>query len=618
MAAQTRAQVVDDAAQAVFEADFRCDTERIEVRWCEHDGVVAGGHAVAAVTPGGGADKAGCRSQAGGDLLHPHWLAVADVQARRACRVQRHRRRGHERAHGVVNVEEVAHLEAAAEMVDFALPLRDCVEVAQPERGHGAQAGRIDLIAAVTWAVDRWQHELDKRDVADAAGGLQQRTDGPARDAIGAGGWRPAPEIARLQGAVCAADRGGTRVGAGGVGEHDTATEAAFEGDGEWGARSEVRREIAGRLGAHRRRASGRRSEVDDDVWLQPLHCGQDSVSVAEVECGVVWRMQLNVGVGAKGGLEAVANEPRRASEQHNSRHNGLLAGSPSFAPNLRRQRGLGPALTLVWPHARLETLAAAAQPPGAMMSDAAPISRDERVAVLLAGGLGSRLAPLTAIIPKPLVPIDGEHSIAEIVLRQLARRGFTKVFISIGYLGHLIEAVLGDGSRYGVAIEYVRESTPLGTVGPLHLLADRLPATFLLMNGDVLTDLDFGALLAHHQASGRTLTVAVFPRQVKVDLGVLDRGEDGIVTGFREKPSYDFLVSMGVYAMAKSVLKHIPSDRPFGFDQLMGAMLAAGDAIGTFDWSAGRWLDIGRHDDFATAQARFAEDRDVYLPREG
>ncbi len=238
-----------------------------------------------------------------------------------------------------------------------------------------------------------------------------------------------------------------------------------------------------------------------------------------------------------------------------------------------------------------------------------------ERVAVLLAGGLGSRLAPFTAIIPKPLVPIDGRVSIAEVLLRQLAAAGFRKIYVSIGYLGHLIRAVLGSGEQFGVQIEYVSEDKPLGTVGPLHLIAEHLPETFLLLNGDVLTDLDFAALHDAHGRSGATLTVSVFPRNVRVDLGVLDTDDGGCVTAFREKPTYDFLVSMGVYAMHKRVLGHIPSDRAFGFDDLMYAMLASGDPVHTFNWSHGRWLDIGRHEDFATAQRLFVDERHLYLP---
>ncbi|MCO4762731.1 MAG: NTP transferase domain-containing protein [Myxococcales bacterium] len=239
------------------------------------------------------------------------------------------------------------------------------------------------------------------------------------------------------------------------------------------------------------------------------------------------------------------------------------------------------------------------------------------RTAVLLAGGLGSRLAPFTAVIPKPLVPIGERESIAEVVLQQLAHHGFERAIISIGYLGHLIKAVIGDGSRYGLQVEYVTEDSPLGTVGPLRLVADRLPETFLLLNGDVLTDLDFSGLLAQHTASDKTLTVATYPRQVKIDLGVLDTDDSGSVTGFREKPTYDFYVSMGVYAMHRRVLACVPEGQPFGFDNLMHHLLESGDAIGTFDWGKGRWLDIGRHDDFALAQTSFAKDRAIYLPWE-
>ncbi len=234
--------------------------------------------------------------------------------------------------------------------------------------------------------------------------------------------------------------------------------------------------------------------------------------------------------------------------------------------------------------------------------------------AVMLAGGLGSRLAPFTAVIPKPLVPI-GDVSIAEILLDQLAHHGVGRVLVSIGHLGHLIEAVLGDGSRFGLEILYQREDKPLSTIGPLALVADQLPDDFFVLNGDVLSDLDFGALFDSHLASGRTLTVATYPRRVDVDLGVLVTDGDGEVTGFVEKPTYDFLVSMGVYAMNRRVLDYFAAGEPFGFDALMLAMLAAGDPIGTFSWAHGRWLDIGRPVDFERAQRSFQTERGLYLP---
>lgn len=238
----------------------------------------------------------------------------------------------------------------------------------------------------------------------------------------------------------------------------------------------------------------------------------------------------------------------------------------------------------------------------------------DMTTAVVLAGGKGSRLEPFTAIIPKPLVPI-GDVSIVEVLLEQLAHHGVQRALLSIGHLGHLIEAVIGDGARFGLQVHYIREPEPLGTVGPLHLMDDLLPETFLVLNGDVLTDLDFAALLRRHTEGGGTLTVATYPRQVQVTLGVIETGQDGVVTGFVEKPRYDFLVSMGVYAMHRRVLGHIPQGQAFGFDDLMHAMIASEDPVSTFDWSQGAWLDIGRHSDFATAQQTFAAERARFLP---
>lgn len=232
--------------------------------------------------------------------------------------------------------------------------------------------------------------------------------------------------------------------------------------------------------------------------------------------------------------------------------------------------------------------------------------------AVVLAGGKGSRLKPYTAVIPKPLMPI-GERTIVEILLRQLAHFGVTDVLMCVGHLAHLIEAVVGDGSRHGLAVEYRHEDEPLGTVGPLRAFSRDLPEHFLVMNGDILCDLDFAALHQAGIAGGAPLTVAVCERVSKIDLGVLDIDADGRATGFREKPSYTFWVSMGAYAMSRAVLDFIPEGRPFGFDDLMHAMLAAGTPIRTFPFR-GHWLDIGRSDDFAQAQDEFERHAERYL----
>jgi NDP-sugar pyrophosphorylase family protein len=214
------------------------------------------------------------------------------------------------------------------------------------------------------------------------------------------------------------------------------------------------------------------------------------------------------------------------------------------------------------------------------------------REAVILAGGKGVRLRPYTTLIPKPLVPIGDEHSILEIVLRQLAGSGFTKATIAIGHLGQLIRAYVGDGSQWGIEVDYVNEESPLGTIGPALTISDRLPEHFLLMNGDILTDLDYGDLLRSHVASGAPLTVATYGREHLVDFGVLE--VDGRrITRFTEKPRLSYSVSMGVYAM------------PFGFDELILDLLERGEAPGSYGFG-GYWLDIGRPDDYDRANEEF------------
>jgi len=182
-----------------------------------------------------------------------------------------------------------------------------------------------------------------------------------------------------------------------------------------------------------------------------------------------------------------------------------------------------------------------------------------------------------------------------------------------VGHQGHLIEAVVGDGRRQGLSITYRHEEQPLGTVGPLRAFETDLPERFLVMNGDILCDLDFAALHRAGEAGGAPLTVAVCERASKIDLGVLDRDELGRVVGFREKPTYTFWVSMGAYAMSREVLDFIPVGQPFGFDDLMHALLAKKVPVHTFEFR-GHWLDIGRSDDFAEAQEEFERHASRYV----
>ncbi|GAA2595106.1 sugar phosphate nucleotidyltransferase [Actinomadura fulvescens] len=232
--------------------------------------------------------------------------------------------------------------------------------------------------------------------------------------------------------------------------------------------------------------------------------------------------------------------------------------------------------------------------------------------AVVLAGGKGVRLRPYTSTLPKPLVPIGDEYSILEILLHQLARRGFRTVTLAIGHLGHLIRSYVGDGERWGLRIDYAVEESPLGTIGPLLTIKDRLPPDFLVMNGDVLTDLDYADLLRRHAATRPPLTVATYARQVSIDFGVLTTHE-GQVVEFAEKPTLDYRVSMGVYGLSRRTLARYEPGLPLGFDELVLDLLAAGDLPQEFRFD-GYWLDIGRPDDYDRANAEFSALRPVLL----
>jgi NDP-mannose synthase len=234
--------------------------------------------------------------------------------------------------------------------------------------------------------------------------------------------------------------------------------------------------------------------------------------------------------------------------------------------------------------------------------------------AFILAGGKGVRLRPYTTNIPKPLVPIGDRYSILEIVLRQLASQGFTSATIAIGHLGHVIRAYVGDGSQWSIDVDYHVEHSPLGTMGPVVESLDQLPEHFLVMNGDVLTDLHFGKVLRTHMTGEAPMTIATYAREVKIDFGVLEIDE-GRLRGFVEKPTVDYAVSMGVYAMSRDALRHYTPGLPFGFDELVLDLLERDRAPAVFPFS-GYWLDIGRPDDYDRANNEFAAICGELLPR--
>jgi NDP-sugar pyrophosphorylase family protein len=220
--------------------------------------------------------------------------------------------------------------------------------------------------------------------------------------------------------------------------------------------------------------------------------------------------------------------------------------------------------------------------------------------AVIQSGGKGTRLMPYTTILPKPLMPV-GSRPVLEMLVKWLRRNGMLDVYITTGYLGHLIKAVCGDGRQWDIRIHYTEEKEPLGTIGPLSLLRDQLDGTFLVINGDVLTDLSLKSFLAFHRHHHSALSVATTRRTIKMDFGLIEE-TDGRMTQFKEKPVLSHFVSMGVYCMEPHVLKYIPSGVPFGFDDLVLCMLDRGAPVSTYRHD-GLWLDVGRVDDFMKAQ---------------
>ncbi len=223
--------------------------------------------------------------------------------------------------------------------------------------------------------------------------------------------------------------------------------------------------------------------------------------------------------------------------------------------------------------------------------------------AVVLVGGRGVRLMPYTTTIPKPLMPL-GDEAILDAVLRQLAHHKFEEAILAVGYLAELIMAYVGDGRRRGIPVRYVREEAPLGTAGPLAKIKE-LTEPFLVMNGDVLADVDFGALRAAHEGSGATATVVAAPREVPINLGLLETDAEGYVTGYIEKPNYQFLASAGIYVMDPRVLSFLPKGERFDLPDLVLALIKAGQPVKAFTHH-GYWLDIGRHDDYERAQEEF------------
>lgn len=234
--------------------------------------------------------------------------------------------------------------------------------------------------------------------------------------------------------------------------------------------------------------------------------------------------------------------------------------------------------------------------------------------AIILAGGKGTRLAPYTTVFPKPLMPI-GDIPILEIVMRQLAHNGFRDLTLAVGHLAELLMAYCGDGKKFGVNIDYSREEEPLGTAGPIALVKN-LNNTFLVMNGDLLTTINYSAMLADHRARGAIATVASYQRDVKIDLGVIEYSSDNWITNYIEKPTYHYSVSMGIYIFELAILNYIKPNQRLDLPELMINLIQDKQKVNVFPFD-GYWLDIGRPDDYEKAIGEFSQHREAFLPWE-
>ena len=232
--------------------------------------------------------------------------------------------------------------------------------------------------------------------------------------------------------------------------------------------------------------------------------------------------------------------------------------------------------------------------------------------AVILAGGRGTRLAPYTYVLPKPMMPV-GDRAILEILLRQMKRAGINHVVLTVGHLASLMQAFFQDGEQFDLNITYSFEPKPLGTAGPLSLVPN-LDRTFLVTNGDVLTLLDINDLFEFHRQQGGICTIAMHERQVKVELGVIETEDDYNIKGYIEKPSFDFKVSMGMYVFEPEVLNYIPEGDYLDFPDLIHKLLDAGEKVVGYPFD-GYWMDLGNPEDYAQANQDFERMRGQFLP---
>ena len=236
--------------------------------------------------------------------------------------------------------------------------------------------------------------------------------------------------------------------------------------------------------------------------------------------------------------------------------------------------------------------------------------------ALILAGGKGTRLRPYTHVLPKPLMPI-GDYPILEIILRQLKRAGVKEIILAVGYMSNLFQSFFGNGGRYGLQINYSFEESALGTAGPIGLVLDGLEKDFLVMNGDLLTSLNYKNLYDFHLEMKSAATIGLYRKEVKIDLGVIESDADSRLIRYIEKPSYSFDASMGVNVMNKEIIGgFITPGEYLDIPELMIRLCSDGYPVYCYRENC-YWLDIGRLDDYQVATELFESKRSEFIPNE-
>lgn len=219
--------------------------------------------------------------------------------------------------------------------------------------------------------------------------------------------------------------------------------------------------------------------------------------------------------------------------------------------------------------------------------------------AVILAGGKGTRLLPFTKVFPKPLVPL-GDKPILDTIIRQLKHFGFTRITLAVGHMAEMIQTYLRNGERYGIDIDYAFEDEPLGTVGPLAQISN-LGQSFLVMNGDVITNLDYRDIIEFHKQQNSVATIGTYLKDFKVDLGIIQNSNGNSIESYIEKPVYTYKVSMGIYVFNADVLRYIEPHKYLDFPDLVRRLLVDGQIVASYPFN-GYWLDIGNYTDYEKA----------------